>query len=146
MLCQNNDRGIAIPKVSQINFVDPEDYSFLELETVDGEGVGCWLYAQADLSRGIQMYGSRFAYSESRRWVGNILWNSYTMPVEYAIGFMNALARSKDWSPITGHSEIFDKFRERLEITGFDFGFEEDYKGQAINLAQSKIDFDHFKK
>jgi hypothetical protein len=80
--------------------------------------------------------------------VGNVFWNCYTMPANYALGMVRLLQLSKKWQSSEGWSVIFDKFCSGDEITGKDFDFAEDFKPEWLPPAnqtnlfpKSKPDF-----
>lgn len=129
MLCQNDDQGNT-GKVFMIDFqIDME--TCLRLETVDLLGRDCFCN-----DRIIEIYGVRVKHSGCAEWVGNIHWNCYTVPADYAIGFMNLLLRSRDWSANEGWGVLFEKWHKGEEISGRDLDLTEDVKGIVVNPEQ----------
>lgn len=114
MLCENNRHGNKTGQVGAIEFYF-EDESFLSLETNDLAPQPC-----ITNDRIIEMYGVRVKFSHFAEMVGNILWNQYTVPVNYALGFINMLAISGYWNVSEGYTDVYDKFRKKELITGGD--------------------------
>lgn len=133
-ICQNDEMG-RLDKAMMMDFSSPVDgETFLRIETVDLQPRECLCN-----DRIIEMYGVRIKHSGCSEWVGNIHWNLYKVPDYYAIGFINMLMRSRDWSCIEAWTEIFEKWAKHEPITGRDLELDEDVEGIVVNPDQLKI-------
>lgn len=132
-ICQNDDMG-RLDKALMMDFSLPNGETFLRIETIDLEPRECLCN-----DRIIEMYGVRVKHSGCTEWAGNIYWNLYHVPDYYAIGFINMLMRTREWSCIEGWSEIFEKWEKGEPVSGRDLELDEDIQGTVVNPDQLEI-------
>lgn len=132
-ICQNDEMG-RLDKAFMIDFSLPDGETFLRLETNDMQGRECLCN-----DRIIEMYGVRIKHSGCHEWVGNIHWNLYKVPDYYAIGLINLLMLTREWSWIEGWSDLMTKWDTGEPIRGKDLELDEDVEGQVVNPDQLKI-------
>lgn len=104
LLCENNIHGHKTGKCHAIEFY------------ADGESVlhllhQNWMGAEIEAKEHhIIYYGIAIPHKGFTNWVGNMCWNKYDVPVEYALGFLQQLHKSKDWTVQEGLSAFIDKW------------------------------------
>ena len=135
LLCQNDDNGNLSRTIWQASvdvFGDHcmtlEPVSFMDYAVVDYQN-----------DRILEVYGSVVKFSSMVQYAGNIKWNMYLMPEYYAIGFIQTLQRSKKWTCTDGWTELYKKFNSGFEITGKDFGLDEDVQPMIVNPNQLEL-------
>lgn len=135
-ICQNDDMG-RLDKAIMMDFSLPDGETFLRIETVDLQPRECLC---TDWT--IEMYGAIIKHNGSPiEWAGNIYWNLYKVPTYYALGFINVLMRSREWSCIEAWSEVFEKWENGWPLRGRDLELDEDIEGIVVNPAQLEIRF-----
>lgn len=132
-ICQNDDMG-RLAKAMMMDFSFPDGETFLRIETVDLQPRECLCN-----DRIIEMHGVRIKHSGCTEWAGNIYWNLYKVPDYYAIGFINMLMRTREWSWTEGWNEVVKKWDAGDQIRGRDLELQEDIEGMVVNPDQLAV-------
>jgi hypothetical protein len=134
-IANNDDCGNITNTVYAISF-EVLNEVVLRFESSSLEGVEMFIN-----DRIIQYKGCRVKFSHFSMWAGSMAWNRYTMPIDYGLGFLNLVSRTKDFQIFEGWSDIIDKI-ERLElITGKDLDLQEDFQPIVLNPNQLEIPY-----
>lgn len=140
MIAENNEEGTRIGETTNIEFYLFGDL-FLALEAkFQFEKI-------MTNDRIIEVHDGVVKHSGMTAWAGNIMWNKYEVPYDYALGLIHILQVSKKWGVAEANTNIFDKWDRGETITGNDLELDHDFQPNVVDLAQSEIPFttDFFK-
>ncbi len=125
-VCHNDGQGADAGRVSYINVLHPlfgETCLELEHDSAFAEHPGTPFGAGWRL---LTLHGYSFRFSHRAEWVGSMLWNEYSMPATYAVGLLNVLQATGEWTPLNGYEELMDAWGKTNQFTPRDFGFDTD--------------------
>lgn len=141
LLCENDEQGRPSGRLHRIDFM-MDDEIILQLEAKDlekGEPVHTSSVAGGAT---IQMYGFSIKTDARSSLAGNMLWNSYTAQVGYALGFLNLIKDKGNFTATEGNTQLYNAFNAAyLSIIADDFGIDEDVEPLLLNPAQTEISF-----
>lgn len=136
-ISENNNQGNAQGFASHIDFSLPDGETFLRLECLFwNDPPKCFTN-----NRIIEMYDVRIKHCGRKEWAGNMLWNAYHVPCNYALGLINLLLRSREWQWSEGWEQLSDRISSGQMITGRDLDLEEDIQPTVVNPNQFEIPF-----
>lgn len=115
MLCQNDSTGNLTNEVHMIDILLGGEI-VSHFETIDLMPRKCVRLAD----RILEFDNGVVKFSTVSEMVGNVHWNIYEMPAEYALGLIQLLQLSKQWSCTEAWTPIFGKFKDGKTITGVD--------------------------
>lgn len=137
-ICENNNQGRRSGKAHHISIDSYSGESCLNLDAKDlFGGVRCF----TDSGRIVEIHDNRFKFTHFTDWVGNISWNAYHFPPDYALGLINLLLRSRQWDISEGWAELIQKYERGELITGLDLELDDDYQPLTLNPNQFEIPF-----
>lgn len=132
-LAENNELGKPRGRVVQIQIATGlHDIATLECNDFFN-GVPVLTNALGNIS----MYGYTVKTGPRHEWVGNIMWNQYDATVDYALGFLNLLLKSGQWSVSEGYTAIDNKWDKKGIITSKDMCIDgEEIKPLILNCRK----------
>lgn len=137
-ICENSCHGRRSGKAHHITVDSYSGEPCLNLDARDlFGGIKCF----TDSLRVLEIHDNRFKFTDYTDWVGNMSWNSYYFPPDYALGLINTLLRSKQWDISEGWTDLIEKYERGELITGLDLELDEDYQPMALNPNQYDIPF-----
>lgn len=133
-VAENDEQGHPCGRATNITFSLGKEL-FISLEThLEGESF------QAN-DRIIMIYQNRVKHMGMASWAGNMMWNQYDMPVDYGLGLLMLLQRSKQWQVHDGWTTIYDRWNSGELVTGADLDLDEDIQPLVVIPNQLGIPF-----
>jgi len=132
-LCQNDSNGDITNEVFMIT-VEAHGELIATFETIDMMPRKC-----KTNDRIIEFENGVVKHSGRSMWAGNMHWNQYSLPDYYALGLIQLLQLSKEWSCTEAWETVYDKFHLGEVITGFDLDLPEDIQPMVVNKNQTQL-------
>lgn len=115
-ICENTKSGEKSGKACAIIFFDAQGDIMIHLESINLEGVP--IRTTDSPYRHIIYYGCHFKHNGTQELAGNMLWNGYDMPNDHALGLINTLHFSRQWSVSEAWVEIARAWMGTGELPG----------------------------
>lgn len=139
-ICENNNAGNRSGYCTKIEFInedglneyDLDAYLRLDAKTMfdGGEPINTE-------GHNIVMYDHIIKCTSCAEWYGNRMWNTYTVPANYALGFLNLLKRKKRFDMESALENIFQKWDNAFDdFNALDFGITDPFIHPTISLLK----------
>lgn len=134
MICENDNQGRKSGKVYQVGFYAPDGEQMLLVEPLNMEGEPINITVEWR----IKICDRIFKCNPTQWWAGNMLWNEYEVPDNYALGLINTLRDSKKWTVNEAWTEIYEAWQKPNELAGELFELT-DIRPYWINEQQTEL-------
>jgi hypothetical protein len=115
-ICENTTHGKKAGKACAIIFFYTDCDIMLHVETITMDGEP--LRSTDSIYQHIIYNGQYFKHGGTQWWAGNMMWNGYNMADDHALGFINALHRSRRWMASEAWVEISEAWDKPDELPG----------------------------
>jgi hypothetical protein len=138
LICENTKTGTKCGRAREINFLAPDGDIMLQVESVDLNGEPLRSFDSPE--QVIACYDRMFRHNGTQWWTGNMMWNTYEMPDDHALGLINTLHQSRKWSINESWVEIARAWMKTEELAGSLFELP-GVQPAWVNPNQSKLIF-----